>query len=157
MGAQAPFGPLVSCPTALSLTPGKSWPLNSRRRRLAGTPLVADGTIGVVTETLGDWKWIKEAFKLRQHYNTTAVCAWCMASKRVGPLSYADFSDGAIHRNTELQRTTESDAESFANGTLPPLARIDGWQLSTTMVDFMHTDIGEFIAGSVLAELLQDP
>eukprot|EP00969_Alexandrium_andersonii_P297319 13139839-Alexandrium_andersonii.AAC.1 len=119
---------------------------------MAGKAL-AGGTRGIFVEACGDWKWLKEGWHLAQHYGATACCAFCEASKSKGPLNFGDFSDGAAHSRPEHQRTTEAYLASFQ--VVPSLAQVRGWSLHALQVDFMHTDLGCWIAGNALIELVE--
>ena len=52
------------------------------RAKLAGKRISKKGYVGAFSELRGDWKWQKEALKLRRHYGANDCCHLCMASRR---------------------------------------------------------------------------
>ena len=59
---------------------GKPWPEGSWRAKMAGKRL-ADDFIFLFVEIAGDWKFIKEEFKLRASYAHKEICSKCFAAK----------------------------------------------------------------------------
>ena len=50
------------------------------------------------TSGRGDWKWIKEALRLAQHFNTDLCCHLCRAHKNIRRNIYTDVSEEAGYR-----------------------------------------------------------
>ena len=89
------------------------------RAGMAGRPLGAGGLAGKLVEIRGDWKFLREAFHLRQHYGgKDRICHLCLASKRPGPNNFADFRRRAPHR--ALTTTAEWRAEQLEPPPAPP-------------------------------------
>ena len=106
-----------------NLKPFEKTPQNRHRIKMAGKWL-ANGTCGYLTELLGDWKFLKEALNLKQHYNTRFICPWCWASKLRGVLNFAHFCADAAHFLPENQRNTEDYFASFVEHLIPWLSYI---------------------------------
>ena len=53
---------------------GRAWPPRSRRARRSGMPL-AGRFKAAFTQTLGDWKWLREVLKLDFHYGVGGTAA----------------------------------------------------------------------------------
>lgn len=94
------------------------------------------GYIGYLTEFVADWKYLRECSKLPWHYGSHAICAFCSASKWVGPSNYASVEPGAWTRRH--RRTHSEFVGVFA--VLPPFLGIIGFHFSMLLVDIMHTD-----------------
>ena len=77
---------------------GNPWPAGSWRAARAGTR-IAGPFRAVLAQVLGDWKWLKEAFKLKYGYDRIPVCHLCQAAKR-GVHRFDDFNLKASHRST---------------------------------------------------------
>ncbi|CAE7209454.1 unnamed protein product [Symbiodinium sp. CCMP2456] len=60
---------------------GEAWPKGSARAKLADKKMPCSYTL---TELRGDWKYHRETFGLKRHYNANAICLFCSASKRRG-------------------------------------------------------------------------
>ena len=133
---------------------GNDWPKGSYRQRLAGSWL-ASGYIAFVTDCLGDWKFVKEAWLLPQHYNMDACCVHCDASRNPDDESWiADVRPGAFDR-----RRRRTMAEYLAHFTTPPiLSSLPGWHLLMILCDFMHTDhlgCAQWLVGNTLIFLAE--
>ena len=119
---------------------GSSWPHGTYRQKLAGSWLAAahgSGYIAYVTDCLGDWKFVKEAWLLPQHFNKDACCVHCDASRNPHNENWiADVRPGAFDRRR--RRTAADYLATFT--TPPPLSTLPGWHLLMLLVDFMHTD-----------------
>lgn len=71
---------------------------DEHRRQMAGRPLAPTATgylRTVFLEAVGDWKFLREAWQLREHYGVRSCCHLCSAQKVPGPDSYADFREEA--------------------------------------------------------------
>ncbi len=124
------------------------------RARLAGRPLTAAGWRGCFSELRGDWKFLREALKLEQHYGRNALCHLCSACKRTPPL-YTDFRRTAAHRGT-LVDNREWLAVALAKPDPSPLVSVPGFSIWQAQFDIMHTvDLGilQVAVPSALAEL----
>ena len=110
----------------------------------------------VIVETLGDMKWIKEAFRLPHNYNKVECCHHCRATRDLVPettiasvMSHSTFGGSRTH--------DEYMAHATAGGHVAPaLTRIDGWHLSTLLPDYMHIiplGIAQTIVASSMLEL----
>ena len=85
-------------------------------------------------QVLGDWKWLKESYVLKQNYGARHTCHLCQAVKSgVGP-QFDDFGPGALHRATV--RSHNDYVSSFV--VPPPLTTIPGFHLSMLICDPMH-------------------
>ena len=74
---------------------GRPWPAGSVRAARAGQRLAGKFTFALA-QVLGDWKWLKEAFRLKEHYGARLVCHLCEAVK------YGDgppFAISVLERN----------------------------------------------------------
>ena len=58
---------------------GIPFPPHSRRAALSGQRVCGPYSL-IFCQTLGDLKWVKEEFKLKQHYGTNDCCWRCTAS-----------------------------------------------------------------------------
>jgi hypothetical protein len=127
------------------------------RAALAGT-LLASGFRGVWSEFRGDWKFLKEALHLEQHYGANKICHRCTATKhgRDHDLCYTNFSRTAALRNHAINPATF--LQSAAAGSNPsPLLKIRDFCISRVFFDIMHClDLGvlQLAVPSALAELL---
>ena len=136
---------------------GKAWPSGSFRARLAGTPLdplhAARAALG---EFMGDWKFLKEALHLVQHYGTRLCCHECKAVHHGPGPSFADFRADPDWAATSY---THADYISDAGSEVPPLARIPGFHIRMVKPDFMHVlhlGILLWAIGSCLVTLLEN-
>ena len=132
---------------------GQAWPADSMQARKAGHPL-AGGVRGFVIEILGDWKWIKESFKLQQHYNAMDCCHLCFATKGSGVFNFARFHPDAYGQRP--RRTTQAYTQSFLPGQPPALSQIIGFCILMLLVDFMHSDhqgVSSWTSANCLLEL----
>lgn len=112
---------------------GRAWPPGSLRAARAGKRLAGKFTFALA-QILGDWKWLKEAFCLKEHYGARLVCHLCEAVKFGEGPPFNDFSAGADWRRT--RRTHERYLAAF--GRPPELTSVPGMHLSMLMPDPMH-------------------
>lgn len=123
------------------------------RAKLANQPLLG-GRIGIWSETRGDWKWLKETFRLR-HYANKSVCHLCGATKEDGASNYMQTGPGAGWR--QLRVTHDEWISSYQADKLPMLARVVGFCLDRVFIDSMHcVDMGctPYFLGSCLWDLV---
>ena len=117
-------------------------PLRGARKTHAGKPLVEtnEAMRGIFCQAAGDWKYLKEVWKLPQSWNKPLVCHECLA-EHDGDLNYADASPTAPWVGTE--RTTVEYLQSLADTGLdfPPLIAIIGWCKSMIVDDGLHDDM----------------
>ena len=59
---------------------GKDFPPRLRRAQQANEPIAGPYRLFYV-QTVGDWKWLKEEFRMQQHYNATECCFKCRGRK----------------------------------------------------------------------------
>ena len=107
------------------------------RRQKADTPI---GCRGVLVDFLGDWKFNKEALRLQQHYNKAWVCHECWASKRPGPMNFANVQAGAFEARPTRSHQDYIAHFDRAGERRPALAEIFGFHLGMVRVDFEHCD-----------------
>ena len=113
------------------------------------------------SELRGDWKWLKEALMLQEHYSSHTLCHMCRAHKRIARNIYTDV------RRTAHWRQTIVDPGPWwrlmtAAIIVSPLLFIPGFHVFRNMFDIMHTlDLGIYQNGSAstlweLTESLED-
>eukprot|EP00974_Lingulodinium_polyedra_P014415 1396721-Lingulodinium_polyedra.AAC.1 len=80
---------------------GEPWPVDSWRWKLGKdmTPL-ANNYIGALAQVVGDWKWLKENFKLQHSYASRFCCHHCLAVKQGAGPPFNDSRDCVEHRQT---------------------------------------------------------
>ena len=127
------------------------------RFALRGEPL-AGGFVGCWGEMRGDWKYLKEALFLLEHYGMgQRICHRCCVRKRTLDLSmiYSNFRRDAGHRDTIL-----SNQEFLNIYLLLPIVSVllmlPGFTIARVYFDHMHThDLGitQYMVPSVLSEL----
>ena len=130
-----------------------------KRAKLAGRPLTSEGHRGVWAEMRGDWKFLKEALHLREHYGRPWLCHLCRAHKRIPGLSYTDFRREARHRRTRLT-SAEWLMLALAAALVSPLLATPGFAVVRVLFDVMHClDLGVYQVAipSALAELTERP
>ena len=117
---------------------GSPWPDGSERARKGQQrEYLANGARGFIVEVLGDWKWIKETFKLKQHFNTMDCCHQCFVRKEPGPLNFARLTPSAFA--LVPRRSMQSYVDAFLPAPPPPLALIVGFNIIMLLVDFMQS------------------
>ena len=133
-----------------------AWTHGCRRSQKSGD--LADGYFGFCTEHLGDWKYIKEIFRLPQSYMNTSCCHFCHATKEIGIGNFADFtSAGLIWFEANCRSTVDYIMSCGAD--LPSLARTVGFHLTMLLVDFMHSDLqgfGAWILANALFQMAEE-
>lgn len=120
-------------------------PRNDRKRvALAGQKL-AGGLVGCFAEMRGDWKYLKEALYLRQHYGCLAnICHRCNVRKfSENPgMRYTDFRMNAPHRATIFSNGFWM-AAYLAGVLVSPLLLIPGFHVTRIIFDVLHClDLG---------------
>ena len=133
---------------------GQPWTSANPQRRAKQGQELANGILGFIVEVLGDWKWIKETFKLRQHFNTMDCCHQYFARKAPGILNFARFAPTAFAQRP--RRSMQSYVDAFLPAP-PPLARIIGFHIIMLLVDFMHSDhlgVSQWSLANCLLELV---
>jgi hypothetical protein len=124
------------------------------RAAKAGT-LLAGGFRCRWMEMRGDWKFLREALLLRQHYGSNSVCHWCAAEKAVGPNVFTDYRQVAPLRATRLSSAAWI-TRARASPPVSPLLDIVGFDHRRVRFDPMHTlDLGVYQVAvpSALVEL----
>ena len=117
---------------------GQPFPENSFRGRMAGKT-IAGGLRFLVSEIVGDWKYLKEAFHLSQSYAHNLICLVCNATKKVGPMCYSNVNDDADYRNSPRSHM-DYMMEFLQNGLeVPRMASFIGFHMRMIRFDFMHT------------------
>ena len=107
---------------------GVPWPRKSYRNRYKGEKLFGDYMM-IAAEILGDWKWLKECFRLPQWYGKLDCCHKCVARKKLGVNSFTNFLE-------ELPERSHDDFMSwFEDKVVPGLVRIHGFHLPRAMAD----------------------
>ena len=117
-------------------------PLTGDRADKAGMPLVeaCPNLRGVFCQAAGDWKYLKESWRLPQTWRKRAICRECKAED-AGPLNYADASPHAQRTNTT--RTMPEYLQGVLdNGfEIPPLCTVIGYHISMMVDDGLHDDM----------------
>eukprot|EP00971_Amphidinium_carterae_P214632 4259562-Amphidinium_carterae.1 len=72
----------------------------------SGLPLAA-GRVGVLSELRGDWKFQKETFGFRRHYNSDRCCHFCRASKKRKRVAMDDLDKTHV-QGAHFSRTMNS-------------------------------------------------
>ena len=107
----------------------------------------------ILSQILGDWKFMREEFQMAHHYNTHALICWMCGASVVDPNCYAyDVSWNAPWVAT---RTTHEEILDFGARDLP-VSRLRGFHSSMLMADLMHTvslGVMLFTCAGVLWEL----
>ncbi len=122
------------------------------RAAKAGQPL---GLYGKIVEVRGDWKFLREALRLRQHYGRAErICHLCRATKWAGPEHFSDFSRGAACRVLTTNAEWREEQERLGP---TPFLEIPGFNIRMVHFDIMHTlDLGilQLALPSALHELV---
>ena len=118
------------------------------RRDLAGRQIPI-----IFTEALGDWKWRKEAWRFKRHYNMgSEICMECNATVR-GPTRFTNFMGCPWTASTH-----EDYLASFGGAQVPALATLPGYDVvESSMGDLMHEvclGTAQTTIGSAMVELL---
>ena len=133
---------------------GEEWPPGPRRDR-AGHPLPR-GMRLVWVETVGDWKWKKEAHDLKHNYSAEQICSECKATKK-GRLKFTDCTDTAPHH---LEVRTHDEYLASFPGEPPALSKLPGFHVVHSLRgDWMHEvcqGVGQSAAGNCLLELVEE-
>ena len=114
--------------------------------------LLADGYRLIFTEALGDWKWRKEAWRFKRHYNMgSEICMECNATVR-GPTRFTNFMGCPWTASTH-----EDYLASFGGAQVPALATLPGYDVvESSMGDLMHEvclGTAQTTIGSAMVEL----
>ena len=113
------------------------------RYKMAGKPL-AEGMVGLWAEMRGDWKFLKEALHLAQHYGRNDyICHLCDVLK---------FSDDVECRFNNFQQTAGHRSRHYTQNDIirllhaeSPLLRIRGFNFSKVFFDILHClDLGVY-------------
>lgn len=129
---------------------GRPFPPKSRRAAVAGQQLCG-GFRFMACEILGDWKWLKDEFKLAFNYSKNHCCWKCKSTKSSGELCAFNFKSDA-----PWQQHPRSNAEYMAEaGRAVVLTRLPGFDLSFLLCDLMHIlllGVVQWAVGGVLWE-----
>ena len=113
---------------------------------MAGKDL-AGGMCGAFAEMRGDWKYLKEALHLKQHYGLKdLICHRCNVLKFSADLGmrYTNFHQGAPHRKTIFKNSTWM-AMMLAAALVSPLLLIPGFHVTRICFDILHClELGVF-------------
>ena len=112
---------------------GAEFPSGSKQALRAGKP-ICGGFRLVLCEILGDWKFLKEEFRMKHHYGTNECCWMCKATKRVGALSAFDFRDGAQWQGHP--RTHDEYVQSVGHNL--SICTLPGFHISMIRPDLLH-------------------
>ena len=108
------------------------------RFAVAGKDL-ADGLLGVWGELRGDWKFLKEALLLEDHYlKEDKICHLCDCKKLHPTHPYTDFSR-ATHASRNKISHDAWMAAALAAAIFSPLILIPGFHIWNVFFDVMHT------------------
>ena len=134
-------------------------PLRGARLKNAGKPLsmTHPSTRGIFCQAGGDWKYLKEVWKLPQNWQTPHVCHECLA-EHDGDLNYANASPTAPWVGTERTMVDYLQSLSDMGLDLPPLITVIGFCKSMIIDDAMHDDmlgVRMEMVGSCLLTLIE--
>lgn len=112
---------------------GRAFAPNSWRAKVAGQPLLPLQWCFAFTGFVSDWKFLKEAFMLPQHYGKPHCCHRCMATKQQGPHFAYDPRPEAGWRTTIM-----STEQLLQIAPACPLTQLPGFHLQLLKADIMH-------------------
>ena len=118
---------------------------------------LAAGIVGCWSEMRGDWKFLKEAYRLKEHYNNHMhICHLCGVVKdtlNMGMI-YTNFKQDALHRRTLV--TSAEFKALYMGRAFASLLLLPGFCIWRVYFDYMHThDLGitQLVVPSVMKEL----
>ena len=121
---------------------------------------LAGGFVGCWAEMRGDWKFLKEALRLKNHYNCqSTICHLCLTLKDIANLGmrYTNFRRDALHRQTLI--TNDEFMASYGRmAFMSLLLTIPGFTIWRVYFDYMHThDLGvtQLWVPSVMKEMTE--
>jgi len=120
---------------------------------------IAGGIKGAWSEMRGDWKYLREALHLQNHYGTNEVCHLCKAHSVIRRLHYTTFGEDTVHRRT---LTTAYDwLHLYVCAVLvSPLILIPGFNIWRVLVDILHNlelGIYQYAAPSAMWQFTESP
>ena len=124
----------------------KSW-----RWEKKGQPLTPHWK-AILIEYLGDWKWYKETFQLKDYYGASSCCHECDVTKEPGDKLFSNF-----FRTRAVLRLTQAYLDSFH--VAPALSRVRGFSIHMLTADYMHVvclGVALWVVASCLVELCDD-
>ena len=119
---------------------------------------LAGGFVGCFSEMRGDWKYLKEALILREHYGMgSRICHLCGVLKHSHDrgMRYTNFRRDALHRSTRIAHAHFSN-RYLGFAIFSYLLLIPGFCIWRVYFDYMHThDLGitQYVVPSVLCDL----
>jgi hypothetical protein len=125
---------------------GRPFALDHHPKRFARRgKLLAGGFVGAWAEMRGDWKYLREALKLKHHYNCHQhICHLCgvMKATHHAGMLYTNFRQDALHRQTLVSHN--GFMGSYATvAAMSMLFLIPGFCIWRVHFDYMHThDLG---------------
>ena len=128
-----------------------------KRAKMAGKQ-IADGYRGAFSEMRGDWKFLRETFRLKENWKAKRVCHLCRAHKKISRLHFTQFRRNAPLRNTRVSREQFNGYYGIGSGPHCPLAGIDGFCIWRVWCDALHVlDLGvlQVVVACCLWELSQ--
>jgi hypothetical protein len=130
---------------------GNDWAGAQRISRALQKLASAFDASGALADIGGDWRWLKEAFHLKQHYGVVHCCVDCGAAKSLmhGTL-YSDFREDASWLGTNR------DCMEYIQSTDSELAQIPGFHLQMAapgVMHLLHLGVGQWAIGSMLKRL----
>ena len=135
---------------------GRPFAEDYHRSRFRRGQSLAGDFVGAWCEMRGDWKYLREALKLKHHYNCKQhICHLCGVLKETGiaGMSCTNFRRDALHRQTLV---THNDFMASYVGAISMLFLIPGFCIWRVFFDYMHThDLGasQHVAPTVMEEL----
>ena len=100
----------------------------------------------------GDWKFLKETFHFKRHYNTVNLCWMCLASKSAA-------NEGYLYTNFKRDCLWRSSMYVQDPWVVPSvLMQLHGFNIRMIKVDLLHVfylGVGRDMLGSVLKLLVQ--
>lgn len=118
--------------------------LTKRGRCMVGKRLKRSGFL---IGCKGDWKWEKELFNQKRHYNASKVCVFCNAGK-TDEFPFADFSEAAAWLPTVFS------AEAAQEHLHCALCRLFYWTPFMVWTDILHVlflgTARDFVSSAIL-------
>ena len=111
---------------------GREFAAGSHRKEKSDG-IIAGGLLFITCQVIGDWKWLKEEFRLRYHYGTNECCWKCRAKKRQGGRVTA-WNFGLDAPWASMVRTHEE----FMTHLRSVLCKLPGFHVDCLLCDIMH-------------------
>lgn len=133
---------------------GEPWPRGSERARRGEAGDFLDPEFrsrALVAQVAGDWKFLKEGWRLPRHYNKRECCHQCLAVHHGDGPPMDDFSEEAEWASTSY---THEDYFNDLGDNIPFLALLPYFFLCMVTVDVMHMLHLGILAWAIGSELV---